>query len=250
MVGRFLTMFFLYFFLIAAAVILGMYLMSEEIVGPVGYVIIVVAAVLIPMIFFNKTVFKTSGKDKKILQNGITARAEILEIKDTGVTINNIYYNVILRLKVMPDSMPAFEARASHLFSRVSMPNAGDILYVKYLTNDLTKVVILTEGNQSLDRDSAEELLKSIDLQNKALLANGKEADAEVLKYSETGILVNGDNPLIEFELEVTPDYGPKFFAAAKAPILSTSVSKYRKGSRIKVKYDPEDLTKVTIFHS
>jgi len=145
MVGRFLTMFFLYFFLIAAAVILGMYLMSEGIVGPAGYVIIVVAAVLIPMIFFNKTVFKTSGKEKKILQNGITSRAEILEIKDTGMTINNIYYNVSLRLRVMPESMPAFEVRTSHLFSRVNMPNAGDSLYVKYLTNDLTKVVILTE---------------------------------------------------------------------------------------------------------
>ena len=255
MVKRFLVGFFIYFFLIIAATLGGMYLMSKHIIGIGGYVAIIIVSVVIPLIFFNKLVLnRVSKKDRDILQNGVEADAEILNIQDTGVTINNIYINVKMLLKINPQFGSPFEVNTSHLVSRVNIPRPGDMLRVKYNKNDLTKVVILdkatTQVSNQADEDSAKKMLLEIDAQNKALLANGIESKAVVKKYNDLGIFVNGNNPLVELELEVTPADKPKFFAIAKAPILETSINKYKEGNEISVKYDPNDLTKVTLFHS
>ncbi len=259
MVKRFLVGFFAYFILIIAATLGGMFLMSKHIIGIGGYIAIIIISVVIPLIFFNKLVLnRVSKKDREILQNGVEADAEIISIQDTGVTINNIYINVKMLLKVIPQFGSPFEINTSHLVSRVNIPRPGDMLRVKYSKNDLTKVVILDKSaaqvsnqvSNQANEDAARKMLLEIDAQNKALLANGIESKAIVKKYNDLGIFVNGNNPLVELELEVTPADKPKFFAIAKAPILETSINKYKEGNEISVKYDPNDLTKVTLFHS
>ena len=65
------------------------------------------------------------------MKNGLEASAEILEMKDTGVTINNNPY-VRLKLRVQPDGQPAYETSIGELVSRIAFPSVGDTLKVRY----------------------------------------------------------------------------------------------------------------------
>jgi hypothetical protein len=143
MITRFLIMFFLYFFLIIAMTFLGMYLNEKNIIGTGLYFLMIILSVIVPLLFFNRIVFKTSGRDLLLLQEGTPAVAEILEVRDTGVTVNDIFINVKLRLRVTPDNIPPFEVITSKLYSRLEFPSAGDRLKVKYIPGKLTKVLIV-----------------------------------------------------------------------------------------------------------
>lgn len=254
MVKRFLIIFFSYFALIALATLGGMYLASKHVIGIGLVAVIIIVVTVIPLLFMNKIIFGTSGKEKKILASGVEALAEILDVGETGVTINEIYFNIKLTLKVKPDNSPPFEVKTTHLFSRLQVPRVGDILRVKYDPLNLTEVVIITNGNAGYDQKAIEsramEMLKKLDEENKMILSYGVEAKAKIINAEDLNIKVNGDNPLMSFELEIMPEGKPKFFARAKAPILHSSIDKYEKGDIITVKYDPNDLTKVSLFHS
>lgn len=68
-----------------------------------------------------------------ILTRGKPAEARILEIMDTGTTINQNPV-VRFRLEVQPPGGPPFQAEAERLISRLQIPlvQPGSIVYVKY----------------------------------------------------------------------------------------------------------------------
>lgn len=68
-----------------------------------------------------------------ILSRGQPAEARILEIVDTGTTINQNPV-VRFRLEVQPPGRPPFEAEAERLISRLQIPlvQPGSIVHVKY----------------------------------------------------------------------------------------------------------------------
>ena len=173
MVKRFLVVFVSYFALITAATLGGLYLASRHIIGVGAVAIIIVVATVIPLLFMSKTIFSTSKKDKQILANGVEALAEITDIQETGVTVNDIYYNIKLELRVKPINAPIFEVKTTHLFSRLQIPRIGDVLRVKYDPSNLMEVVILTEANVTeTDQKDLEakalEMLVEIDKYNKS----------------------------------------------------------------------------------
>ncbi|MBL8017104.1 MAG: hypothetical protein JNK43_07545 [Ignavibacteria bacterium] len=78
----------------------------------------------------------------------------------------------------------------------------------------------------------------------------GTSSKAIVTKYTWLGIYVNGQNPAVELEVQVTPSNIPAFSAKTIGVIMEQSVPKFQPGEEIYVKYDPNMPSKVTIEHS
>ena len=252
---KYIVLIFAYFALIVGVFIGGMTLVDKHIIGDGLFAVITVFVFLLPFIVMWKPLFGISKDDKKILETGVEALAEILQVKETGVTVNQTNYKVNLTLKVKPTFSAPFEVKASQLFQRLQLPNVGDVLKVKYDPKNLTKVVILTEADvadtdDEASIDKAMAILLELDKNNKMVLSYGIEAQAKILKAEDMNIDVDGDSILMSFEIEVMPEGKPKFTAKAKAPILKVSFEKFKPGHIVTVKYDPNDLTKVTMFHS
>jgi hypothetical protein len=74
---------------------------------------------------------------RSIRQSGLTAPATILEVYDTGTTINQNPL-VHLVLEVQPTNEPAFQAETEHLVSRLQVPQIqpGRMVLVKYDPED------------------------------------------------------------------------------------------------------------------
>lgn len=86
----------------------------------------------------------TGEKDnKQIRATGVPADATIVQIWDTGVTVNNDPVVGFL-LDVHPDSQAAFQARTKALVSRLAVPRVqpGAKLKVFFDPKDTTRVAI------------------------------------------------------------------------------------------------------------
>ncbi len=106
------------------------------------------------------------------------------------------------------------------------------------------------QGMPQMNPALVEQQLKQIDAANQALMATGQSAPAQVLAYMDWNVHVNGENPAVTLQLQVNPPGRPSFNAQASGVIVASSVPRYQVGSTIWVKYDPNNLTRVTIDHS
>jgi len=197
-------------------------------------------------LFFMLPFFNNS----QIVKNGKDASATVLQIWDTGVTIN-MNPEIGLLLQVTPtDGTPAFQAKATKLISRLetSMYQPGVTLQVKYDPNNTNKVAIVGYGAaSSMNEQDAMKMALEIDKKNKELIAKGKSAKGIILTYTELGVNINGDNPLVKMDVQVMPEGKEPFKSVTKAPILNSSIYKYQPGKEINVKYDPDDTSTVVI---
>jgi hypothetical protein len=88
---------------------------------------------------------------KELQQNGVSATARILEIWDTGWTIND---NPVIgmRVEVQPTDLPAFEATIKKTaISRIAVPQfqPGNVIPVRFDPKDPTVVAVDFEGATS-----------------------------------------------------------------------------------------------------
>jgi hypothetical protein len=208
--------------------------------------------------------FRGIGGSKKILETGLPAQATILEVRDTGVTVNN-NPQIKLILQVTPSTGMPYQAEVKLLISRLETYKfqPGMVLPVKYDPNDTSKVALdfsggadssagasYTPAPDPLQVQQLQDMLTKINDANEQLMQYGEEAKAIVMKYIPMGINVNGNNPAVTLELEVLPSSREPFKATVKGVIKDTSVPKYQPGCEIYVKFDPNDITKVTMSHS
>ncbi len=201
--------------------------------------------------------FKPLIDANQVMKNGKDATAKILEIRDTGITINN-NPQINLLLEVYPaDGTPSFQAKTRQLISRLQTSGyqEGQTLTVKYDPNHTSKVAIVAIGASNKyaeDPKLAEKELREIDKENRRIVSEGKPAKAIILEYTEMGINVNGDNPAVILQLEVlTEDRSIEpYKATAKGIVSQQSRHKYQPGKEIYVKYDRDDLSKVAVDHS
>jgi len=200
--------------------------------------------------------FRPMIVSNKLLKTGVRAKAKILKVWDTGVTVNQ-NPQVGMLLEVTPTDRMPFQAEAKQIISRLnpSLYQQGMEVNVRFDPDDTDKVAI--ESSVGFGRFSkkysvneAQKLMTDIDNFNKEILKYGESSRAIVLKYREMGINVNGNNPAVTLDLEVIPDHGKSFKAHAKGVIMEQSVSKFKPGEEIFVKFDPKDITKVSIEHS
>ncbi len=226
---------------------------------------------------FWKFMFGPMVRANRLMKVGVEAEATILSLAETGSSLqvggSIPKAGVRLQLEIRPEGKPAYQA---HVTTYISMFEAqkyqpGSIIRVKVDPVDPQKVVI-AEGTPTLGRfqtsvpagtpaaaGTAAPAANTADFQKMAddmvaeqqrLFAVGVEAPARLKRMTETEITINGDNPLVELTLDVTPAGGPSFTAETKAVVVRTSLYKFEPGRTIQVKFDPGDRTKVTVFHS
>lgn len=89
-----------------------------------------------------------SKRMRKLMEHGVQAQAEILSVEDTGVTMNDIYPMVRLRLRVHSQTGAPFEAQVETFVSRVNIPRAGDTVRVVYNPADPKNLMLVPENTR------------------------------------------------------------------------------------------------------
>ncbi len=209
---------------------------------------------------FYRIFFKPMFNANRLQKTGLPGKATILEVKDTGVTINN-NPQIKLVLEVKNNFGQKYTTQCRVLVSRIN-PNAympGMEVPVKIDPKNEQNVVLDFSGtarastNSSLSQPNEAALkteLEQMQKDNEALGLSGRPARAIIKKYTWLGAYVNGKNPYVELELEVLPENSSSFSGKAKAVIAEASVPKYQPGQEIYVKYDLYDNSKVVVDHS
>ena len=208
---------------------------------------------------FYRIFFKPMINASRLQKTGIAGTATILEVRDTGVTINN-NPQIKLILEVKNPLGQKYTTQSRVMVSRIN-PNAyrpGMTVPVKIDPKNEMNVVLDFSGSAqptvSATAIANPDLLKAELLQmqkeNDSILLSGKPARAIIKKITMLGANINGNNPYVELELEVLPDFMPAFSGKAKGVIAEASLPKYQPGCTIQVKYDLYDNSKVVVEHS
>ena len=211
---------------------------------------------------FYRLFFKGMINTARLQKTGTPGKATILEVRDTGVTINN-NPQVKLILEVKNSFGQKYTTQTRVLVSRIN-PNAympGMEIPVKIDPKNEMNVVVDFTGTQQTtvagrttysqaDIGNLKTELEELQKEQDAIRISGKPARAIVKKYTWLGVNVNGNNPYAELELEVLPELSPSFSGKTKGVIAESSVPKYQPGEEIFVKYDLYDNTKIVIDHS
>lgn len=105
------------------------------------------------MILLFGAVLVSQREATSIRQSGVTTTARILELRDTGTTINQDPV-VRLVLEVQPKNAPAFQTETEQLVSRLQIPQIqpGKTLLVKYDPAD-NDVALLFDQSGTVDPD-------------------------------------------------------------------------------------------------
>lgn len=133
------------------------------------------------------------NKKKKILAEGVQARAVVLNVQDTGMTIND-NPRVKLTLQVQPEGQMPFEVEKKVTVSRVSIPSIGDQYVVRYDPSDTSKlefdVAAAREASQAAQAQVAEAAAAQVppDLMANGIVGRGALVDVQ---KTPTGALVN-----------------------------------------------------------
>lgn len=218
---------------------------------------------------FWSVLFKPIYVRKKLQKSGVAATAQILEVSDTGTTINNNPQVKILLEVKSPYGEP-YKVETKVIVSRINpfVYQPGMTVPVIIDPNDKNMIVISEGGSNAgnalvqnadnvtigpwagIGKDEALRRLTEIDNRNKKIFQTGVSSRAIVSKYTWLGIYVNGENPAVELEIEVLPADRPAFKATVQGVIMETSVPKFQNGEEIFVKYNPDNVKDITIEHS
>ncbi len=221
--------------------------------------------------FFYPLLIKPMMTASKLRKNGVAATAKILQVSDTGVTLNN-NPQVKLLLEVSSPT-GTYQVETKQYISRLqtSMYQPGGMLPVLIDPSDRDMISINYDGAApgggsgagnynpgsvttgpwaGISQQEAERRLIDFDAKGKEVMAYGTSSRAIVTRYTWLGIYVNGQNPAAEIEVEVMPSDRPAFRATVYGVIMEQSVPKYQPGEEIYVKFDPNNPSKITIEHS
>ena len=115
-------------------------------------------------------------EQSELVHAGSRASGVVIEVKDTGTTVNN-QPRVRLRLRVQPEGEPPFEVERKLLVSRLAIPRAGERVEVAYDPDDRDRftfrIADLADAPSRLD-----ELAKLADLRSSGVLTEA-EFEAE-----------------------------------------------------------------------
>jgi hypothetical protein len=124
------------------------------------------------------------NKKRTILTEGVQAQAVVLNVQDTGMTIND-NPRVKLTLQVQPEGQVPFEVEKKVTVSRVSIPSIGDQYVVRYDPSDTSKVefdaAAVREANQAVEAQVAQTAASQVpaDLMANGILGRGALVDVQ-----------------------------------------------------------------------
>jgi hypothetical protein len=231
--------------------------------APGTYIAVGVVSFLAGMgFFFYKILVGPMINARRLSKHGLPGKAKILDVRDTGVTINNNPL-VKLTLEVKNSLGQKYTTTCRTLVSRInpSLFQPGMEVPVRIDPKNEQNVIIdRTDDAQNSPAPVAsisqpDELklkaeLEQMQKDNEALTQSGRPARAIIKKYTWLGAYVNGSNPYVELEVEVLPDNSGSFSSKTRGVISEGSVNKYQPGSEIFVRYDLYDNGRCVIEHS
>jgi hypothetical protein len=195
--------------------------------------------------FFLYRMFKGMSQNSGLVKTGVPAPAVILNVEDTGVSMNNSM-QARLTLQVTPANRPPFQAVATTFVNRfqVGLLVPGASVQVKYDPADITKVAVesLSAAGGALNAANMQTIQSAVLAQDRyyeQLRQTGEEALATILTAEETNIRAAEGGSMFRFTFNVTPRIGDPFRAETQAAIADTSRSKYTVGKQVYVRYDP-----------
>lgn len=225
-------------------------------------IVITVVVLLFVGLFVGRLVMN-GMKNREVLAHGESAQAVILKVWETGTVMNETNPQIGMLLEVRPANRPVFQAEAKMFISMIQIPQfqPGAVVGVKYDPNDPRKVAVDSVGGSLAGAPAAEQadparvqalqqMLEQMKEMQNDLGARGVSAPAMILTASDTNVKVNGDNPLMTFQLQVQATDRAPFQATAQGVVGVSAAAKYQPGKTIWVKYDPSDSTKVILDHS
>ncbi len=212
---------------------------------------------------FYKLLFAPMINASRLQKSGISGRALIKEVRDTGVTINN-NPQVKLILEVKNSFGQRYTTSTRVLVSRLSpfVYQPGMEVPVKIDPKNEKNVVVDTgdsnaqstqsfkQGHTQTNESQLQAELEALQQEHNAIKQSGKPARAIIKKYTWLGAYVNGNNPYVELEIEVLPESSPSFSGKTKGVIGEAAVDKYQPGREIHVLYDYYDNSKIVIERS
>ena len=229
--------------------------------GLIALPIVITVVVLVVVFVVVGRMMRGSAQNRKLLQTGEPAQATILQLRETGLRINE-QPQIGLQLEVRPANRPAYQTEAKMIISylQAAQFQPGTLLDVRIDPADPSKVAIAGVigsaamggmlGQSPMQQQQAQQMLMQMEVFNNNLRASGVSAQAKILNASNMGMNVNGNNPLMTFQLEVQPGDRPAFQAMAKGVIGESALYKYQTGSTIWIKYDPNNPSEVALDHS
>jgi len=194
--------------------------------------------------FFLFRLFKGMSQNSGLVKTGVSAPAVILDVQDTGVSMNNSM-QARLTLQVTPADRPPFQAVASMFVNRfqVGLLVPGASVQVKYDPSDITKVAVESlnagGGMMGANIQSVQAAVLAQDQYYEQLRKTGEEALATILTADETNIRAAEGGSIFRFTFNVTPRIGDPFKAETQAAIADASRYKYAVGKQVYVRYDP-----------
>jgi hypothetical protein len=219
------------------------------------YTAIGILALLGGMFFLvYKTFLGPLLNSSRLQKTGIPGEATIVEVRDTGVTVNNSP-QVKLVLEIKNNLGQRYTTTLRTLVSRIN-PGAfqpGMVVAVKIDPKNENNVALDKSGGAAgrVPNEAAlKQELEQLQQEQEVLRQSGLEARAIVKSYRWLGAYVNGNNPYVELEMEILPANQPSFSGKARGVIGEASVPKFQPGQEIWVKYDRYDNSKVTIDRS
>ncbi len=209
---------------------------------------------------FYRLLFKPMMNAKRLMKIGIDGKAKILEVKDTGVTINN-NPQVKLIMEVKSSLGQTYTAQTRVLLSRLNpwAYSPGMEVPVKIDPENEKNVIINSsgaikntqpQGNMSVNTSALTAELEKLQAEQETIRVSGRTARAIIKEYQWLGLYVNGNNPYVEITVEVLPENAGSFSAKTRGVLAEASVPKYQPGKEIMVRYDYYDNSKVVIDHS
>jgi hypothetical protein len=194
--------------------------------------------------------FTGAAKRKKLIASGVSARAVITSLDQTGTYINE-QPKCRIGLRVEPEQGPPFDTAAVQVVMLTQIPQfqPGQVVTVRYDPNNPGEVAIEAFGHVAVSEAKAQRMIN----EGQALFArlNGSpsavSALAIVKAFKPTGVTVNGNNPLAELQLKVLPSGEAPFEASLAAVFGVQGLHKYQPGQEVQVRYEPGDRSKVTI---
>lgn len=242
--------------LLGAIIGIGASISADPSTGLFVTMIIVGVFLLIYWVFFRPMITRN-----RIIKTGEQRNGKILEVWDTGVTINNSP-QVGLLVEVKDKYGKTYQTKTKLVVSRLQV---GDIkpglsVVVRVDPKNEQKIAIESFGSMeaggansvSMDelQKSLQKILELVDNENKEIMLSGISAEAKVISYYDLNVKVNGDNPFVMLFIEVHPGLKEPFYADVKGVIGVQAISKFQPGEMITVKYDPNNLRRVTVEHS
>ncbi len=192
--------------------------------------------------FFLYRMFKGMSQNSSLVKTGVSAPAVILEVQDTGVSMNNSM-QARLTLQVTPSNRAPFQATATAFVNRfqVGMLVPGASVQVKYDPNDISKVAVESLGGAmgAANVQSIQAAVLAQDQYYNQLRQTGEEALATILTAEETNIRAAEGGSVFRFALDVRPQMGASFKAETQAAIADASRYKYSVGKQVYIRYDP-----------